>query len=446
MKESVALGLSLQAVEALSRRRAEPSAVRQLRLAAWEIYEKIPMPTTRDEEWRRTDIRPLRLDEVVPVDQEANAVTSIDRLPGALRALVADEGRRAGLVVQCRSSVVYRELDPDVAAKGVLLLDLEGAARQHPELFEQHFMTRAVRPGDDKFAALHAAFWSGGTLLYVPRGVRVDLPIQSIFWSDSPRAAVFAHSLVVAEPESEVTYVDHYVSANGDEAAQGFASGAVEILAKPGARVRYANIQEWGSNVWSFNSLGSVVDRDATVDTLVAAFGGRLSKARVQSALQGPGASAKMLGLLFGAGHQHFDHHTLQDHIAPRTTSDLLYKSALRDSARSVFSGLIRARRAAQKTDAVQTNRSLLLSNRSRADSIPSLEIEANDLRCTHAAAIAPVDEEQVFYLQSRGLTRSEATRAIVEGFFEPLLEQIPLPGVRERVRETVARRAEFGG
>ncbi len=407
------------------------------------------MPTNRDEEWRRTDIRPLRLDEISPIAEDAPPVAEPGQLPADLRESLADEGGRAGLLVQRNATSVYRELDPALAARGVVLMDLERAARELPDLFERHFMTEAVRPDDEKFAALHAAFWTGGALLYVPRGVKVDLPIHSVFWRDASGTAMFPHTLIVAEPDSEVTYVDQYASsvppAEGADgaASQGFASGVVEILARPGARVRYVSLQEWGGDVWSFTSQRAVAGRDATVDSLVVAFGGRLSKSRVQTALVGPGASAKMLGLLFGADRQHFDFHTLQDHVAPHTTSDLLYKGALKDSARSVFSGLIKARKAAQKTDAVQTNRNLLLSNRSRADSIPNLEIEANDLRCTHAAVVAPVDEEQVFYLQARGLSRSAAIQMIVEGFFEPLLAQIPLPSIRERIRATVARKVE---
>lgn len=440
--EQAAARISREAVETLSRQKAEPPALLRRRLAAWETYAQIPMPTNRDEEWRRTDIRPLKLDQVEPLSDEAEAVASLDRLPAELHAVLADEGGRAGLLVQRNGSVVYRELDPDLAARGVLLMDLEQAARQHPDIFERCFMAEAVRPGDEKFAALHAAFWTGGALLYVPRGVRIELPIQSVFWGDSS-AALFPHTLVVAEPESEVTYVEQYASPDGTADGQSFASGVVEILARPGARVQHVGLQEWGRDVWSFVSQRAVVERDATVDSLVVAFGGRLSKARVQTALRGPGARSKMLGLLFGADRQHFDFHTLQDHVAPSTTSELLYKGALKDAARSVFSGLIKARREAQKTDAVQTNRNLLLSDRCRADSIPNLEIEANDLRCTHAAAVAPVDEEQLFYLQARGLSRPEATRLIVEGFFEPLLEQIPLPGIRERVRAMVAAKVE---
>lgn len=432
--------LTRDTVLELSRQLGEPEVASLRRLAAWDAYVALPMPTNRDEEWRRTDIRPLRLDEVQPLGPTYPAVPALDALPDDLRGAVAEGDARSGLFVQRGPSPVLRELDADLARQGVLLMDLDQLARERPDLFERYYMVEAAKP-NEKFAALHAAYTSGGVFLYVPRGVRLDLPVQALQWADSAEHAIFPHTLIVAEPGSDVSFVEQHASADVPTERQGFASAVVEILARQGARVRYSFLQDWGPTVWSFTTIRALVERDATVDTLVGGFGGRLSKNRVETALVGQGASAKMLGILFGTDHQHFDYHTLQDHVAPNTTSDLLYKFALKDNARSVFSGMIKAHKQAQKTDAVQTNRNLLLSDHCRADSIPNLEIEANDLRCTHAAAIAPVDEEQVFYLMSRSIPRSDAVRLIVEGFFEPLLEQIPLPGLRERVRATVERK-----
>lgn len=433
--------LTRDSVGELSQRLGEPEIARARRLAGWEAYESIPMPGPRDEEWRRTDIRPLRLNLVQPLGPTYPAVGALGALPNELQAAVAAGDARSGLFVQRGPSPVLRELDSDLARQGVLLMDLGQLARERPDSFDRLFMNEVVKP-DEKFAALNAAFYSGGVLLYVPRNVRVDLPVQALYWADSPEHAIFPHTLIVAEPGSEVSFVEQHASTPTlATEQQGFASAVVEIIARQGAKVRYSSLQEWGPSVWSFTTIRALVERDATIETLVGGFGGRLSKNRVETRLVGPGASAKMLGILFGSGRQHFDYHTLQDHAAPNTTSDLLYKFALKDNARSVFSGLIRARKQAQKTDAVQTNRNLLLSDHSRADSIPNLEIEANDLRCTHAAAVAPVDEEQIFYLMSRAIPRSDAIRLVVEGFFEPLLEQVPLPGLRERVRATVERK-----
>ncbi|HLZ09131.1 MAG TPA: Fe-S cluster assembly protein SufD, partial [Chloroflexota bacterium] len=288
-----------------------------------------------------------------------------------------------------------------------------------------------------KFSALNAALWSGGVFLYVPRRVEVALPLRALTRLDQPGLSSFSRTLLIAEPDSDVVLVDEWAGPTTEGHA--IAANVQEVLAAQGARVRYVTLQEWGRNVWNFSINRSVIGRDASVKSLVVAFGSRLHKANVESVLQGPGSSAEMLGVLFGDNNQVMDHHTLQDHAAPHTSSDLLYKGALTDRARSIYSGLIHARKIAQKTDAIQTNRNLLLSEGSRADSIPNLEIEANDLRCTHAATISPIDEEQLFYLRARGLKESDAKRAIVQGFFEPVLERIPIEGIVERLRETIS-------
>ena len=432
--------LTAAAVSALGRSSDTSDYLRQVRLAGWDAFERIPLPSNRDEEWRRTDIRQLRLDSVVPgVDLDGHA-----ELTPELSAALASDDARSGLLVHRNGGLVVGQLDAALMAKGVIFDSLDRVAAAHPELVVRYLATEVVSAADDKFVALATAFRTGGAFLYVPPGVAVDLPLQSVTWGDRPGVAICPRTVIVADAGAEVTYVDQYGSTGlaSPDSGQGFSSSVVEIIARPGARVRYISLQEWDPTVWSFATQRAHIEADATVSTLVVAFGGRVSKARVQSRLLGRGASAEMLGVLFGANRQHFDHHTLQEHAAPNTTSDLLYKCALQDQARSVFSGLIKARRDAQKTDAVQTNRNLLLSPKSRADSIPNLEIEANDLRCTHAAAVAPVDEEQLFYLQARGLSKPDAVRLVVEGFFEPLLARVPLPGIRERLRAAVESRA----
>jgi len=431
-------GLASTAVEALIARYGETGYMRDLRLAAWDAYQRIPMPSNRDEEWRRTDIRPLDLDAFQPVPEPDGR----DEDSSALRATLASDDALAGLLVQRNGAEWSRSLDAGLAAKGVIFGTLDAVALEHPDLIAE-YLARVVPADDDKFVALATAFRSGGAFLYVPRNVTVELPLRGVTWGDQAGLAICPRTVIVAETGADVTYIDDYASRGlaNPSTGQGFSASVVEIVASPGSRVRYIGLQEWDPSVWSFATNRAMVDADATVNSLVVALGGRLSKARVQTHLRGRGASAEMLGVLFGTGRQHFDHHTTQEHIAPNTTSDLLYKAVLKDSSRSVFSGMIRAHKNAQKTDAVQTNRNLLLSSKSRADSIPNLEILANDLRCTHAAAIAPVDEEQLFYLQARGLARPDAVRLIVEGFFEPLLERIPLPGIRERLRASIEAR-----
>jgi Fe-S cluster assembly protein SufD len=266
--------------------------------------------------------------------------------------------------------------------------------------------------------------------------VEIELPIQAMCYADAPGLGLFTHRLVVLEPGAQVTYMESVASGEGHEA--GFASDVTELILRDGAGLRCIHLQEWGKSVHDFSLQRVVAGRDATINWLVVTLGGNLSRADVQAFLNGQGASAEMLGIFFADGNQHFDHHTMQVHNAPNARSDLLFKGTLNDSARSVFSGLIQVAPGAQKTDAYQLNRNLLLSDKARADSIPNLEIQANDVRCTHGASVGPVDVEQLFYLMAHGLTRTEATKMIVEGFFEPIVARIPLEGVRERLWSSI--------
>jgi Fe-S cluster assembly protein SufD len=428
-------GLTPATVDTISTTNSEPGWLRERRQAAHAAYESLPLPTLHDEEWRRTDIRGLRLDGVRPFATPLRPVDSLGALDPAIQAEASSVEQTGGLVVLQDGGRVYASVAENLANRGVIFTDLTTAAKEHGDLVQQYLGT-AVPSGGNKLAALNSAFWSGGLFLYVPRRVEVALPLRALTRLAAPRASIVSRTLVVVEPDADVVLIDQWFGA--DQEGQALASNVQEVFVGQGARVRYVTLQEWGRHVWNFSMNRTHLGRDATSNNLVVAFGGRFHKANVESALQGPGATSEMLGVLFGDGNQFFDHHTLQDHQAPHTSSDLLYKGALTDRARSVYSGMIHARKVAQKTDAIQTNRNLLLSDNSRADTIPNLEIEANDLRCTHAATVAPIDDEQLFYLRARALTEQDAKRAIVAGFFEPVLERIPLENVVERLRAVI--------
>lgn len=433
-----ATGFSREAVEALSRQKGEPDWMRELRLQAWETYERLPMPTRRDEAWRRTDLSGLRLDRIMPWLAPESSDEAM-RHAQALSAELAGSDQRAGLVVQHNSTTVHVELDQALAEQGVILTDLDTAVREHSDLVRRHFMTEAVPPHSGKFAALHAAFWSGGVFLYVPRGVAIELPLQAITFADEPGLGLFNHSLIVLGANSQATFTESVVS--DERHGQGFADDMTELIVGDGANLRYIHLQEWGMNVTSVGLQRLVAGRDSNTNWLTVTLGAQLSRSEVQAVLNGQGATAEMLGIFFGEGTQHLDHHTMQIHNVPNTTSDLLFKGTLNDTSRSVFSGLIQVAPGAQKTDAYQLNRNLLLSSKARADSIPNLEIQANDVRCTHGASAGPVDPNHLFYLMSRGLSRDDATKMIVEGFFEPVVMRIPLEGVRERLWRSIERK-----
>jgi Fe-S cluster assembly protein SufD len=437
--QDTARGFSRRAVEELSWRRGEPDWVRARRLDAWAAYEATPMPSRTDEEWRRTDIRRLPIDQVFPfagLDRRAGA---LGELPRELAESLGEAGLRSGLIVQIDAATVSVELDPALAEQGIVLTDLATAVERYPELIRRFFMTQAVTSQDNKFAALHGAFWSGGVFVYVPAGKQVTLPLRSHVWAETPGAAIFAHTLLIAEEGSSVVLVDTWASPTAEQPV--IASNVVEVIAGEAAQVRYIQLQDWGRNVWNFTTQRGLVQQDAVLNTLNVGLGSRLSKAFIASHLVGPGGTAEMLGLYFADDAQHLDHQTRQWHVAPYATSDLLFKGALKDRARTVFSGLIKVFPKAQRTDAYQANRNLILSPTARADTIPNLEIGANDVRCTHGATVGQVEEEYLFYLMSRGISRTEAVKLIVDGFFDEVIERVPVEEVQATVRAAIARK-----
>jgi len=433
-------GFTRAAVEALSEARNDPAWVRERRLLAWRFYEEIPMPTMQDEAWRRTSLRGLDLDKVIPWHAERRApVTTVDALPDPLRARVVAADEVAGLLVHHDGAARYRSLDPRIAAQGVIFTDLDTAVREYGDLVQGYLMTDAVPIDANKFAALHAAFWQGGAFLYVPCNVQVTLPLQAVVAREATGVGEFAHTLIVVEEGAEVTLLEDYFSLTSGDA--GFHSGVVEMIVRPGARLTYLSVQDWATDLWNFSTQRAVLARDSSLLWVAVHLGSRLTKAFARVALREPGASALMLGALAANDQQHIDLDTYQDHIAPHCTSDLLYKGVLNGRARSVWRGMIWAHKEAQKTNAYQKNENLLLSDAARADSIPGLEIEANDLRCTHGATAGKIDRDQLFYLMSRGIPQPQAERMIVQGFFDPLLARIPLEGVRSRLEQSLAAR-----
>ncbi|HEX8454808.1 MAG TPA: Fe-S cluster assembly protein SufD [Longimicrobium sp.] len=428
-------------VEILSARKVEAEWLRLARQRAHGVFAETPMPTTEAEEWRYTDIgRMLRLDAFSFADEAAPA--TVDALPAALRALIAEAGEGAR-AVQVDASVVLRDLPPELASQGVILMSLESAAAEHAELV-QRYLGSAVTPEEGKFAAMSNAFWSGGFFLYVPKNVRVETPVRLYRWLSGAGTAAFGRLLIVAEAGAEIAIVDELAS--DAMSSPTLSVGAAEIVAEDGAKVTYVSVQRFGAGVSHLSTDRLVAGRDAKITTLYTTLGGDLSRADAQCRLQAPGAHVDMLGVYIAQGTQHFDNETLQDHIAPHASSNLLFKGALQDTGRSVFRGLIRVHPKAQRTDAYQTNRNLLLSTGARADSLPNLEIQADDVRCSHAATVGQLDEEELFYLLSRGIPRSEAVRLVVFGFFGEVLEQLPLEGVRaELVRAVELKLARRG-
>ncbi len=304
---------------------------------------------------------------------------------------------------------------------------------REPLLFTQ------VRPERDRFSALHAAFFADGTFLYVPDGVVITKPIVGQIFSSEGGTAVLPHTLIVAGRGAQFNYLDEYLSP-ADEAA-GYKSGSAELFLGEGSTVGYVALQKWGRNAWHLADQRARLDKDSTLRLFNVTLGARFSKTRVEASLQGQGANAELKAIYFASGEQFFDFHTLQDHQVGNTRSDLLFKGALQDVARTVYAGLIRIEKGAARSDAYQANRNLVLSDKAKATSIPMLEIDNNDVRCTHGATVGPVDPQHLFYLRSRGIPESTAKRMIVQGFFGDVLERIPFEHARRLIETELEAR-----
>jgi Fe-S cluster assembly protein SufD len=434
-------GIGAEVVEALSGFKGEPAWLKEKRLEAWRAFEKTPMPTLRDEAWRYTDISDVRIEDFVPYAPSPDASSEQD-LPDAVQALISEGEENSALLVQHNSESAYTRVDEELLQKGVVFTDLHTALIEHEDLIKEKLF--GLVPLDyDKFAALSAAVFSGGSFLYVPRGVQVEVPIQSYRWLDVV-GSIMPRTLVVVEEGASVTYIDEYASADDEEPA--FSNGAVELYVGDGANLRYVSLQNWERNVLHFNTIRSSTEKDATINSLVVSLGSQLSRTNVEAGLTAAGGDSEMLGLYFADSNQVIDHHTLQDHISPNAHSDLLYKGALRDESLTVFSGLIRVEPGAQKTDAYQTNRNIILgTDDAFAVSLPNLEIMADDVKCSHGSTTGQVDETELFYLMSRGIPRHEAEKLVVFGFFGEVTSRVPLRGLKEKLDRAIEGKIGLG-
>lgn len=406
----------------LARRRDEAAG----RLAA------VSWPTPREEIWRYSRVDrfdPARYRPVAgPGDGPGGAVPA-PRAPGG-GPFAAEAGERAGLLVVRNGRVVRAELDDGLAARGVVVADLAEAA---PALVEGRIGS-CSDASPDPFTVLHDAFLAGGALILVPDGVVVEAPIVVLHWSEGDGVASFPHTFVGAGAGSEVAVVERYASTDQEM----LVDSVVELDLAENAHVRYLAVQEHGRATWQVALQRAHLARDSTLRSSAVALGGDYARLRSESLLSGEGAESDLLAVYYGDGEQMLDFRTLQDHAAPHTRSDLLFKGAVEDRARSVYSGLIRVRPDAQKVDAHQSNRNLVLSEGAGAESIPNLVIEADDVRCTHASAVGPIDDDALYYLATRGVPPGDAERLIVLGFFEDVFSRLPLPSLEAPLRRSV--------
>ena len=375
--------------------------------AALARYEQLPVPDTTQEAWRFTNLRGF----------DPNAYTA-----------EPDE-------TMFQTESILPELEvagwAEVSETGLRIHSVPAIEGVRFELLDEHDPRLHQLVGwDDKFTAHNAALWKHGLLVHVPKGVELDLPLYVRIANSVPGGSIFWRLLVVAEEGSRFSLIEEYASATPDLNA--YTNAVAELFVEQAAKFEYVSIQNLSRETWHFATHHARVERDAQLDWVAGGFGSKNGKVRIQNDLNGPGATSRVTGAYFADGNQHLDYDTFQEHIAPSTESDFAFKGALREQAHAVWRGMIRVEKDAQRTNAYQENRNLLLSPDAHADSIPGLEIMANDVRCTHGATLGRVNREELFYLMARGLSRSEAERVIVRGFFQDVLDRIDLEPVRE--------------
>jgi Fe-S cluster assembly protein SufD len=383
------------------------------RAEALERYRELPLPDTTEEHWRFTDLRGFDPDSFVQngatVAAEARTMLDLDV---------------AGLATITEAGVEI-ERAPD----GVTFAPLT----------EDHERLYSLVGWDEKFAAHNAAVWQHGLLVHVPKGVELEKPLYVRVTNSAEDGALFWRLLVIADPGARFALVEEVASSTPD--LPSYTNAAVELFVEQGAKLEYVSLQNLSRETWHFASHHARVERDAELDWVSGGFGSKKGKVRIQNDLAGEGATSQVTGAYFTDGTQHLDYDTFQEHIAPSTTSDFAFKGALRDTSTAVWRGMIRVERDAQKTNAYQENRNLMLSPTTHAVPIPGLEIMANDVRCTHGATVGRVDRDQLFYLMARGLSRGEAERLIVRGFFEDVLARVGLEPVREALAAALEAR-----
>lgn len=438
--------LSRDLVLEVSKKLNEPQWLLDKRLAAWDSFSKLRYPTTRTEEWKYTDITEVPFEQLkleLPRTQHTSSLQR-DQLPTLVQERIA-QADLAGFAVFVGEDLVYVELPEELASQGVVFTSLHQALASHPKQVEDNLFkavnwsdlvgTQVNRPENSKIPALNAALFTHGVFLYVPKNVEFSKPI-GVFKYLEGSALSGSRTLIVGDANSKGVYIEEYISPAKVPASVNTSS--TELILAQGSKLRHAHIQTLGEGFYHFHRQRAHLGRDSALNDLVVNMGATISRADVQSEMLGAGSTSEMLGLYFTSGAQHVDHYTLQHHVADHAYSDVLYKGAAKDQSRTVYAGLIKLEPTAQKTDAYQTNRNLLLSSEAHADSVPQLEIAANDVKCSHGSSTAPVDPRELFYLMSRGLPRHVGQQILVKAHLTDVLTRIPIEPLREHIEHII--------
>jgi Fe-S cluster assembly protein SufD len=399
-----------------------------LRQQGWQRFQALPMPTREQEKWRFSDTRTLSFDGFAPAAYPSESTIA------ALLQRSQIISQPAGLIVHIDGHVVLEpQLSPELVSQGVIFESLEKALKHHPALLKHHLLQHPVNLGGDKFHALHQAWLRAGYFLHIPKGIVVTAPFVSVHWTSADNSAIFPHALVIAADRAQGQVLDFHFGAQLDSRA--LAISCCDVHTGQEAKLERLSVQAWGDQTQSFQVDNTCGGRGAEITAINAALGARRARLENTVRLDGPGADVHLYGISVATEGQEYDQRTLQIHAAPEAKSDLLFKNALLGKSRTIFSGLIKVEPDAQRTDAYQTNRNLILSPEAEADSLPGLEIEANDVKCSHGATTGQVSPEELFYLQARGIPLKLAQELLTQGFLEEILTKISHDEASEALR-----------
>ncbi len=411
-----------------------PEWLQTLRQQAWSDFQNTPVPKRKDEAWRFANLKMLELDQYQPASK-------IDR-ETAQKILAQSTGLTsvAGRLVFANGILLAKQnLSEELIAQGVRFLSFDEAVNLVPDLIQQHFMTQAVGLGSARLAALHKSKVSTGTVIHVPRNVEVALPLEIFHWLDGQNSTVFPHTLIILGDNAKLTVLEDYQST--DSQAEGLACAVNDLILGAGAKLTYVSVQNWSEKARSFQINSTELARDAHATNMVVNLGSTYARYESASRMRGPGGRSDMLAVNVAADHQEYDQRTLQDHAQPHCTSDLLYKNALLDFSRTIFAGLIKVEEHSHKTDAYQKVRNLILSDDAEANSMPGLEILADDVRCSHGATSGQLEPNEIFYLLSRGIPETQARRLLVAGFLNEAIARLDNEAIESHISVLIAKK-----
>ncbi len=416
---------SLEMVKQLSGFLSEPSVMSQQRSAAVDLFNKLPL--------EKSPLYTKYVDVLSGLKLESFTLGvpfKMGDIPGEIAHLIRDPDEPT-LSLQVDSQMVRTEVHGALEKEGIVFTDIESAFSKFPDLINGHF-TKAVPPDDDKFAALNNAFFTTGTFLYVPKGLSIKIPFRNIVLLNSAGRGAFSHNIIIADENSKVTFLQEaYSKLDSPDQSPALYSEVTEVYVGEAAAVNFASLQNFEERIHSLVNRRSVGQRDSRMNWTVGHIGGGITRSRMDSVLDGPGASAEDVEVVFGAESQRFDVVTDLTHRSTNTTGHVLARGVLKDSARSIFKGMIRIEEGAKNSNSYLAEHAMILSKKARADAIPGLEIFTNEVKATHSGSVSQIDEEQVYYLMSRGLSLSEAQRLIIMGFLHPAVQRIPMRAVR---------------